>query len=70
MPTTQAERVERQIRAHKEEVARLREEIGDPQEALFRFVTERFEVESLIPDDLPGRGTGGAVWADDEHDAW
>ena len=50
-PSTQAVRLERRIRSHKEEVARLREQIGDPQAALFRFVTERFEVQAIVPDD-------------------
>lgn len=66
---TQAERVAERIRAHKEEVARLRERIGDPQEALSRFVTEHFEVRALIPDEQPGEGGGNGLWDDDDLDA-
>lgn len=67
----EAWRRERRIKAHKEEVARLREEIGDPQEALFRFVTERFEVQAVVPNDGLARGSGRAVWEDDDElDGW
>jgi predicted nucleic acid-binding Zn-ribbon protein len=66
-PRAQAERLEQRIRSHKEEVARLREQIGDPQEALFRFVTERFEVQALVPDDRPGQDRRTAVWEDDDE---
>jgi predicted nucleic acid-binding Zn-ribbon protein len=64
---SQAERLEERIRAHKEEVARLRERIGDPEEALSRFVTEHFEVQALVPDERSGQARGTALW-DDEDD--
>ncbi len=65
---TQAERREQRIRRHKEEVVRLREEFGDPREALFRFIVERFEPEALVPDDHL-RPTG--LWEDnDDLNGW
>ena len=60
---TQAEGREQRIRRHKEEVARLREELGDPREALFRFLVERFEPQALVPDDRPRRR---GLWEDDD----
>lgn len=68
---TQAARLELRIKKHKEEVARLREQIGDPQEALAKFVRDRFEYQALAPN---GGHTGGAnafTWEeDDDSDAW
>lgn len=68
---SQVERLEQRIRAHKDEVARLRALIGDPQEALFAFVVERFEVQALVPDERPGQpahGSTGGLWDEDEDD--
>jgi hypothetical protein len=61
------ERLERRIRAHQEEVARLRKQLGDPQVALFQFVMERFEVQALVPDDERGHGMRSVAWEDDDE---
>jgi hypothetical protein len=66
MPPAKSERLENRIRSHKAEVARLREELGDPQAALFRFITQRFEVQALVPDDRPKQGVRGSAWEDDD----
>lgn len=42
-----AEHLARRIRDHHAEVARLREEFGDPTEALRAFLRERFDPEAL-----------------------
>jgi hypothetical protein len=63
--TTQAERREQHLKAHKEEVARLRAEIGDPAQALDRFIVENFSLEALLP------YGERAVWEeDDDRDDW
>jgi hypothetical protein len=61
-----------QIRSHKEEVARLREQLGDPQEALSRFIVERFEVQALVPAERLQQDSRITVLEedDDELDAW
>lgn len=48
-------------------MARLREEFGDPQAALFQFIMQRFEVQALVPDDRPRQGARGTVWEDDDE---
>ena len=68
-PNTQpakSERLEQRIRSHKEEVARLREELGDPQAALFRFIIQRFEIQALVPDDRSRQGARRTAWEDDD----
>ena len=65
-PATQAERMEQRIRRHKEEVARLREEIGDPRAALFANIAERFDPQVLEWDEQPPHLL---LWEDDELDA-
>jgi hypothetical protein len=40
--------LERLFREHDEEVARLREEFGDPQLALFAFTRDRLDRDSLL----------------------
>lgn len=42
------ETLERLFREHHQEVARLREEFGDPRLALFAFTRERLEQDSLL----------------------
>jgi hypothetical protein len=67
----QARRLERRIREHQEEVARLRAEMGDPQEALFRFMTERFEMQAFVPADCRDQRPDSALWEeDDDLNAW
>jgi hypothetical protein len=61
---TQAERREQDFKAHREEVARLRAEIGDPAAALDQFILENFSLESLLPDGER------AVWEEDDRDDW
>ena len=52
---------------HREEAARLREELGDPMEAMSAFVRKHFDPESLEE----SLREGGSFWADDEdHDEW
>jgi len=71
VPASQAARIERLIAEHKVEVERLRQQFGDPQEALSRFVTDRFEVQALVPDDRPAGHEDRAIWEDDDDlDAW
>jgi hypothetical protein len=73
-PTTaskQAAWLEQRIKEHREEVERLREQIGDPEEALSRFVRDRFEGQALVPDGWPRSGVSTVPWeADDDSDAW
>lgn len=66
-PLGQAERLEQRIRTHQEEVARLRAQTGDPRAALFRFVTERFEVHALVPDDRGEPEPRWSIWEDDDE---
>jgi hypothetical protein len=65
----QAQWLAQRIMAHKEEVARLREEIGDPQQALYRFLTERFEARALVPDEGSDRSDEMSFRHDDDLDA-
>ncbi len=68
--STQAVRMEELIRAHREEVARLRLKFGDPEEALSTFIRERFDLEALIPDDQSVNGDYLSAWEDDDCDDW
>ncbi|MDQ3693001.1 MAG: hypothetical protein M3464_05165 [Chloroflexota bacterium] len=64
---------EQRLREHKEEVARLREEFGDPAEALAQFMRERFNIEALLPDDWSPddpRALWELVMEDDDSGAW
>jgi hypothetical protein len=71
---TQAARLEQMIREHKEEVARLREEFGDPAEALDKFILERFSIEAFLPDDWSPGDEFRPIWEwreeDDDSGAW
>jgi hypothetical protein len=58
--------LEERLNLHWEEVARLREEIGDPQEALFALVRDTFSFESLASAARQCSGHGD----DDDLDAW
>jgi hypothetical protein len=59
----------KRLERHKEEVARLREELGDPQEAIFAFTRDRFDSLSFLPD--AGRTGAGLESDDDDYlDAW
>ena len=70
-PSTLPAWLEERIKQHKEEVARLREQFGDPEEALFQFVREHFSPEAFVPDDQPLRDSNGMTWEeDDDSDAW
>ena len=53
-PPSQAERLAQRIKEHKEEVARLRAEIGDPAEALDTFIRERFDIQAIFANRRPG----------------
>lgn len=70
-PLAQSGRIEQRIRKHREEVARLRAQVGDPQEALFRFMTERFVVQALVPEDRGAEEPHTSLWEDDDElNAW
>jgi hypothetical protein len=63
--------LEQRLREHQEEVARLREEFGDPQLALFAFTRDRLDRESLL--EVAHRdGNWPAAEEDDDGflDAW
>lgn len=62
-----SERLERRIKEHKAEVARLRAELGDPQEAFSAFVRSHFTLEALLSDD-PSSTNARTTWWDDEDD--
>lgn len=65
-----SELLKQRLREHQEEVARLREEFGDPQLALFAFVRDRLDRESLLES---ARETGDRQIIDqddDDLDAW
>jgi len=65
--------LEQRLREHKEEVARLREEFGDPAEALAQFMRERFDIEALLPDDWSPddpRAPWEMMMEDDDSGAW
>jgi hypothetical protein len=59
--------LEQRLREHQEEVARLREEFGDPQLALFAFTRDRLDRDSLLES---ARQTGDwqAIDQDDDDD--
>lgn len=64
-PATQAERLAQRIKEHKEEVARLREEFGDPAEALDRFVRDTFTLRAFFPDP-PSTAEPWEPWDEDD----
>jgi hypothetical protein len=69
MQSVQAKRLEHLLDRHREEVIRLREELGDPQEALFAFVRDKFDYAAFFPD--MRRGSHRPEWDDDDElDAW
>ncbi|MGH2560513.1 MAG: hypothetical protein ACRDJH_15735 [Thermomicrobiales bacterium] len=63
--------LERVLAAHREEAARLREELGDPAEALSSFVREQYDREALEEVAREMR-EGASFWHDDDaaSDAW
>ena len=68
---TPAQALDRHIREHREEAARLREQYGDPDAALSAFVRANFTWEALSESyqevrDHPGLSMEGAVPRDDE----
>lgn len=63
-PLRTSEAFEQRLRAHEEEVARLREQFGDPQRALFAFTRDRLDRESL----LGGTHRAGDWQVDEEDD--
>jgi hypothetical protein len=67
--TTQRAWLDARIRRHREEVERLRAELGDPEQALNDFVLERFDWRVFAPtDELASDNDLG--WDDDDSDAW
>lgn len=63
----QAERLAQRIQEHKKEAARLRAELGDPQQPLFRFISERVEAPALVPEDRTEPGAGAGLWEDTDE---
>jgi hypothetical protein len=59
------------LREHQAEVARLREEFGDPQLALFAFTRDRLDRKSLLEvAHRDGNSPAAEADADDFLDAW
>lgn len=72
-PTTtkQTEWLQERIKRHKEGVARLRAEIGDPAKALNELILRTFDREALIADEPPGGRPDALGWEDDDDpNAW
>ncbi|MGH2535746.1 MAG: hypothetical protein ACRDJW_26135 [Thermomicrobiales bacterium] len=63
--------LERVLAAHREEAERLREELGDPAEALASFVREQYDPAAL-EDVARDMREGASFWHDDDvaWDAW
>lgn len=73
-PTTHTdlpEVLERLVRAHDQEVVRLREKFGDPRLALFILTRDRLDRESLVGSaSQHGDVRAGGEDDDDDLDAW
>jgi hypothetical protein len=66
-----AEWFERRLQEHADEVARLREEFGDPQQALFAFTRDRLDRDSLLQAARTSGDLRATDWDDDnELNAW
>jgi hypothetical protein len=64
---TVSPQLQRRIAAHRAEAARLRAELGDPSEALSRFVQETFSAEAL-DETYREYVEAGHAWMDREDD--
>lgn len=69
-PSTHNERLEQRIKEHREEVARLRQQFGDPGEAWSKFIRERFDFPALIPAQPHIGDSKTFWWEEDDSDAW
>lgn len=58
--------LQRVLDMYREEAERLREQLGDPNEALSALVREHFDFESL--DETLSEG--GSFWVEDVRDGW
>ncbi len=67
--SAQAKRLERRLERHREEVARLRAEFGNPQEALFAFTRDHFDFFSFFSDARDHRRRESEWNDDDDLDA-
>ena len=68
--STQAAWLEKRLKEHRAQVAQLRNRFGDPEEALSKFIRERFELEALMPKDRTVDEPEATTQADDDIDAW
>lgn len=59
--------LDRRLAEHREEVARLREQLGDPEEALSAFIREHFDRDALEQAVRATFDEMGA-WCDDDDD--
>ncbi len=57
--------LERLLARHREEAVRLREQLGDPDEALGRIVRDTFDAATLA-EAFRDLTAGGSIWDDDE----
>lgn len=64
--TSQQARMKERVKQHKAEVARLREELGDPELALSQFVVEHFELQAMMPNASDSQGPISEVLEDDD----
>ncbi len=67
MPTV---RLQERLREHKDQVTELRAELGDPAQALSKFMRDRFEWQAIAPTDGPDINGVLEVPDDDDPDAW
>lgn len=62
--TTHSPALERLLARHRDEAQRLRDQLGDPDEALGRIVRDTFDAASLA-EAFRDLTEGGSVWDDD-----
>jgi hypothetical protein len=62
--STHSPALERLLARHREEAKRLKEQLGDPDEALGQVVRESFDADSLA-EAYRELTEGGSVWDDD-----
>lgn len=66
--STLSPKLEQRIKEHKLEVARLREEFGDPAASIAKFMRERFTIEAILPEDWTPENASWVAWDDDSDD--
>lgn len=64
-------KLQQRLEAHKEEVARLREEFGDPAASLDKLILEVFDVTAFLPEERTRPDEPRPIWEeDDDSSAW